>query len=42
MEKSSDIAARFLASLRGYVAKYQDDWDDYTSAATFAYNCRVH
>jgi transposase InsO family protein len=31
-----------LASLRGYVAARQDDWDDYTSAVTFAYNCRVH
>jgi Integrase core domain len=31
-----------LASLRGYVATHQDDWDDYTSAVTFAYNCRVH
>jgi hypothetical protein len=31
-----------LASLRGYVSKRQDDWDDFTSAITFAYNCRVH
>jgi Chromo (CHRromatin Organisation MOdifier) domain len=31
-----------LASLRGYVAARQDDWDAYTSAVTFAYNCRVH
>jgi transposase InsO family protein len=31
-----------LASLRGYVAKRQDDWDDYTSAVTFEHNCRVH
>jgi hypothetical protein len=31
-----------LASLRGHVAARQDDWDDYTSAVTFAYNCRVH
>jgi Integrase core domain/Chromo (CHRromatin Organisation MOdifier) domain len=31
-----------LAALRAYVAKRQDDWDDYTSAVTFAYNCRVH
>jgi transposase InsO family protein len=31
-----------LASLRGYVSKRQDDWDDFTSAVTFAYNCRVH
>ena len=31
-----------LASLRGYVAARQDDWDDFTSAVTFAYNCRVH
>jgi hypothetical protein len=31
-----------LASLRGYAAARQDDWDDYTSAVTFAYNCCVH
>lgn len=31
-----------LASLRGYVAHRQDDWDDYTSTVTYAYNCRVH
>jgi transposase InsO family protein len=31
-----------LASLRGYIAARQDDWDDFTSAVTFAYNCRVH
>jgi transposase InsO family protein len=31
-----------LASLRGYVSKRQDDWDDCTSAITFAYNCRDH
>jgi hypothetical protein len=31
-----------LASLRGYVSKRQDDWDDFTQAVTFAYNCRVH
>jgi hypothetical protein len=31
-----------LASLRGYVAARQDDWDDYTTAVTFGYNCRVH
>jgi hypothetical protein len=31
-----------LASLRGYVAKRQGDWDDFTSAITFSYNCRVH
>jgi hypothetical protein len=30
-----------LVALRAYVAKRQDDWDDYTSAVTFAYNCRV-
>jgi transposase InsO family protein len=27
-----------LASLRGFVAARQDDWDDYTSAVTFSYN----
>jgi hypothetical protein len=31
-----------LASLREYVSKCQNDWDDFTSATTFAYNCRVH
>jgi hypothetical protein len=31
-----------LASLRGYVSKSQDDWDEFMSAITFAYNCRVH
>jgi transposase InsO family protein len=31
-----------LAALRAYVVKRQDDWDKYTSAVTFAYNCRVH
>ena len=31
-----------LASLRGYVAARQDDWDDFTSAVTFACNFRVH
>jgi hypothetical protein len=31
-----------LAALLAYVAKRQGDWDDYTSAATFAYNCMVH
>jgi RNase H-like domain found in reverse transcriptase/Reverse transcriptase (RNA-dependent DNA polymerase)/Integrase zinc binding domain/Chromo (CHRromatin Organisation MOdifier) domain/Integrase core domain len=31
-----------LASLRAYISKSQDNWDDYTSAVTYAYNCRVH
>jgi transposase InsO family protein len=31
-----------LAALRAYVAKRQDEWDEYNSAVTFAYNCRVH
>jgi hypothetical protein len=31
-----------LNSLRGYVSEHQDDWDEYTSALTFAYNCRIH
>jgi transposase InsO family protein len=31
-----------LASLMGYISKRQDDWDDFTSAVTFAYNCREH
>jgi hypothetical protein len=31
-----------LAALRGYVARRQDDWDEFTAALTYAYNCRVH
>jgi hypothetical protein len=31
-----------LSALRGYVARKQDDWDDFTSSLTYAYNCRVH
>jgi hypothetical protein len=31
-----------LAYIRGYVAARKDDWDDFTSALNFAYNCRVH
>jgi hypothetical protein len=31
-----------INSLRGYVAERQSDWDEYTSAITFGYNCRVH
>jgi Integrase core domain len=31
-----------LSALRGYVARRQDDWDEYTSTLTYAYNCRVH
>jgi hypothetical protein len=31
-----------VAALRGYVARMQNDWDDYTSSITYAYNCRVH
>jgi hypothetical protein len=31
-----------LASLRAYIAKSQDNWDDYTSEVTYAYNCRVY
>jgi transposase InsO family protein len=31
-----------LAALRGYVARRQDDWDEYTSSITCAYNCRVY
>jgi transposase InsO family protein len=33
---------KILAALRAFVAKGQDDWDDYTSTVNFAYNCRVH
>jgi hypothetical protein len=29
-------------SLRGYVAERQKDWDEYTAAITFGYNCRIH
>ena len=29
-------------SLRGYVQDRQEDWDEFTGALTFAYNCRVH
>ena len=28
--------------LRGYVAENQRSWDEFTSALTFGYNCRVH
>ena len=31
-----------INSLRGYVERRQNDWDEYTSAITFGYNCRVH
>jgi hypothetical protein len=31
-----------INSLRGYVERRQNDWDKYTSAITFGYNCRVH
>jgi transposase InsO family protein len=31
-----------LVSIGGYVAARKYDWDDYTSAVTFAYDCRVH
>jgi hypothetical protein len=31
-----------INSLRGYVERRQTDWDEYTSAITFGYNCRVH
>jgi transposase InsO family protein len=30
-----------INSLRGYVERRQTDWDEYTSAITFGYNCRV-
>jgi RNase H-like domain found in reverse transcriptase/Reverse transcriptase (RNA-dependent DNA polymerase)/Integrase zinc binding domain/Integrase core domain/Chromo (CHRromatin Organisation MOdifier) domain/Retroviral aspartyl protease len=29
-------------ALRGYVSERQNDWDEYTSALTFGYNCRIH
>jgi hypothetical protein len=31
-----------VAAIRAYVAKHRYDWDYYTYAVTFAYNCRVH
>jgi transposase InsO family protein len=31
-----------LNALRTYVAKNQNDWDDYFAAITFGYNSRVH
>jgi hypothetical protein len=31
-----------LASLRGYVSKRQEEWDEFKSDVTFSYNCRVH
>jgi Integrase core domain/Integrase zinc binding domain/Chromo (CHRromatin Organisation MOdifier) domain len=29
-------------ALRGYVCERQNDWDEFTSAITFSYNCKVH
>jgi hypothetical protein len=31
-----------VEALLAYVSRRQDDWDEYTSAVTYAYNCRVH
>jgi hypothetical protein len=31
-----------INSLRGYVERRQTDWDEYTSAISFGYNCRFH
>jgi transposase InsO family protein len=31
-----------LNSLRGYIAENQKNWDEFTSALTFAYNASVH
>jgi transposase InsO family protein len=31
-----------INSLRGYVTERQGDWDEYTAAITFGYNCRIH
>jgi hypothetical protein len=31
-----------IKSLRGYVERRQGDWDEYTAAINFGYNCRVH
>jgi hypothetical protein len=32
----------FINSVRGYVERRQNNWDEYSSAITFEYNCRVH
>jgi hypothetical protein len=29
-------------SIPGYLAGRQGDWDEYTTAITFRYNCRIH
>jgi transposase InsO family protein len=29
-------------ALRGYVSHRQGDWDEFTAALTFGYNCRIH
>jgi transposase InsO family protein len=29
-------------ALRGYVSELQNTWDEYTSAITFGYKCRIH
>ena len=31
-----------INSLRGYIGDRQNDWDEFTSALTFGYNCRIH
>ena len=31
-----------LNALRGYVSERQNTWDEYPSAITFWYNCRIH
>jgi hypothetical protein len=31
-----------INSLRGYVSERQNDWDEFSSALTFGYNCRIH
>jgi transposase InsO family protein len=31
-----------LNSLRGYLSQYQNNWDEFISAITFGYNCRIH
>jgi hypothetical protein len=29
-------------ALRCYVSEHQNDWDEFTSAITFSYNCKLH
>lgn len=33
---------RLAAMLQNFVSDHQDDWDEYASELTYAYNCQVH